>query len=75
MVNYSVSETGITEQVLHMSAQTNLTLEDLHPFYTYTFIIAAVTIDQGPFSEMFSFQMPQAGEFDVPFTMSTVKNV
>ena len=62
MVNVSVIETGNTEQLT--SDQPQLTIEGLHPFYTYSFLIAAVTVGPGPFSEVLSIQMPQAGESD-----------
>ena len=58
----SVIETGNNEQLT--SDQPQLTIEGLHPFYTYSFLIAAVTIGPGPFSEVLSIQMPQAGESD-----------
>lgn len=44
--------------------QPQLILEGLHPFYTYSFLIAAVTISPGPYSEIFTIQMPQAGRLD-----------
>ena len=40
-------------------------LSDLHPFYTYSFLIAAVTIGPGPVGETFTIQMPQSGMFNV----------
>lgn len=38
-----------------------VTVFNLHPFYTYTFTIAAVTIDVGPYSPAVAFQMPEEG--------------
>ena len=40
-------------------------LSDLHPFYTYSFLIAAVTIGPGPVGETFTIEMPQSGMFNV----------
>ena len=61
-LNISVTETGSSE--LLMSDQPQLLFEDLHPFYTYSFLIAAVTISPGPYSEILTIQMPQAGELE-----------
>ena len=58
----SVAETGLSEVL--MSDQPQLLLEDLHPFYTYSFLIAAITISPGPYSEILTIQMPQAGELE-----------
>lgn len=62
ILNISITEIG-SSQVL-MSDQPQLMLENLHPFYTYSFLIAAVTISPGPYSEILTIQMPQAGELD-----------
>ena len=59
----SVTETGSSEVLT--SDHPQLILEDLHPFYTYSFLIAAVTISPGPYSEIFSIQMPQTGELAI----------
>jgi len=34
----------------------------LHPFYRYVFVIAAVTIDTGPYSTQLIVQMPEDGK-------------
>ena len=39
-----------------------LTISSLHPFYTYTFSVAANTVGLGPFSEPVNQQMPQDGK-------------
>ena len=57
----SILETGTTTEHL-TSFEPQLLLQDLHPFYTYSFLIAAVTIGPGPFSGILSIQMPPAGE-------------
>ena len=60
MLIVSILERGTSEQ--QTSSEPQLMLQDLHPFYTYSFFIAAVTIGPGPFSEIFNIQMPEAGE-------------
>ena len=41
----------------------NITLFSLHPFYTYSYTIAAVGIGIGPYSSAVLFQMPEEGRF------------
>jgi hypothetical protein len=60
VINVTEIETGNQNQILTQGAQ--YTLHDLNPFYHYSFLVAAVTVGQGPFSAIFSLQMPQ----DVP---------
>ena len=43
------------------SASTLAIVNDLHPYYTYTFAIAAVTVSQGPYSEGLSVQTLEDG--------------
>ena len=43
-----VSDTSETNY--YESPSTSLMLTDLHPYYTYTVFIAAVTVATGPFS-------------------------
>ena len=43
------------------SNTTQVTLEPLHPYYTYMCSIAAVTVGIGPFSEHITAQLPEAG--------------
>ena len=40
----------------------------LHPFYRYVFVIAAVTIDTGPYSTQLIIQMPEDGKQSVSQT-------
>ena len=44
------------------SNESHIVLYNLHPFYSYSFFIAAETVGPGPFTEIFSIQMPPAGE-------------
>ncbi len=39
---------------------TNTIISNLHPFYTYKFIVSAVTIGTGPVTSIY-VQMPEAG--------------
>ena len=59
-INISVAETGGKFQ--HRSTNTTLIVEDLHPHYTYSLIISAVTIGPGPYSEAYTIQMPEDGK-------------
>ena len=53
-------ETG--RQTSYTSRSTSLTLSDLHPYYQYTYIIAAYTIRVGPYSGAITLRMPEDGE-------------
>ena len=57
----SVLETGVSQQLT--STIPELMLSDFHPFYTYSFLIAAVTIGPGPVGDTFIIQMPQSGMY------------
>ena len=54
-----ISETS--EYFNIQTANLSLTLTDLHPDYTYTVSIAAVTIGTGPFSMIQSVTTPEDG--------------
>ncbi len=49
LLTYSTTEEGIH-------------IPNLHPFYRYSYSIAAVTIGLGPYSEAAIIQMPEAGK-------------
>ena len=54
------SDTGLSTTINSLPADiTNHFLSYLHPFYSYTCSIAAVTIGTGPSSRNVSFQMPE----------------
>ena len=59
IVNISVAETGTSFQLT--SETTTLNISNLHPFYTYTLTVAAVTIGPGPYGLVFTVQMPEDG--------------
>ena len=44
------------------STTTNHLVENLHPFYTYNFSVAAVTVAAGPISDTITLQTSEAGE-------------
>jgi receptor-type tyrosine-protein phosphatase Q len=73
VVNMTEAETGNQYQIL--TDRDQYTLQDLHPFYRYTVIVAAVTVGPGPFSGIFPFQMPQAAPSAAPTSVrATVFN-
>ena len=58
-INISVTETG---SVFQLTSETNsLNISGLHPYYTYTITVAAVTIGPGPYSAAFTVTMPEDG--------------
>ena len=65
IVHYTVNITEMeTGRVLSLTAMntTMLRVHLLHPFYTYTCIVAAVTIGLGPYSTPVVIQMPEDGQ-------------
>lgn len=66
IVDYILLLSGLdSDEVYELQSDGNTfvkTLSSLHPFYTYTLSIAAVTIDIGPFSSAVVFQMPEDGK-------------
>ena len=60
-VNVSVIE---SEEIFQFtSVSTELALSSLSPYYTYEYMIAALTIaGRGPFSESVTIQMPEDGK-------------
>ena len=45
------------------STTSNFFVENLHPFYTYNFSIAAVTVEAGPHSSSITLQTAEASEY------------
>ena len=44
------------------STNTELSIGNLHPFYTYNFAVAAVTVSQGPFTYEYVLQTLEDGK-------------
>ena len=65
IVHYVVTTTEIqTGQItVTMSFNTQTTLGNLHPFYDYTIIVAAFTINIGPPSTSIAIQTLEDGEY------------
>ncbi len=62
-VNVTAVETSTAFSVVS-GGSLSTTIPGLHPFYTYNYIIAAVTnVGRGPFSMSRSVQMPQDGNY------------
>lgn len=65
VVNISVSETGERFQRT-VDGTGAVTLTGLHPYYEYSYVIAAATsVGTGPFSVRRSVRMPQDGELEM----------
>ena len=59
VISIIVNSTG--QELTHMSMYNGTVIGPLHPFYTYTFSIAAQTVDVGPFTIPVTLKMPEAG--------------
>ena len=45
------------------TTKTNYLIENLHPYYTYNFSVAAVTVAAGIISDSITLQTSEAGEY------------
>ena len=59
VINLTEVESGM--QSRHSINQTQITIENLHPFYTYNLTVAAVTVSEGPHTEVVSIMTDQQG--------------
>jgi len=48
-----------------LSNDTQVTLQSLHPYYTYTCRVAAVTTGSGPYTGNLTVKLPEDGELNV----------
>ena len=58
----AATELDTESEYISESISTNIDIHSLHPFYTYQFIVAAYTIQQGPFSYIVTLQTPEDGK-------------
>ena len=59
LININVVQTGAALQLT--SQTTAINISGLHPHYTYTLTVAAVTIGPGPYGLMLTIRMPEDG--------------
>lgn len=57
----NVTEVDTGKVFVRTSGSTYLILYELHPYYTYECIIGAVTIAEGPYSDMETITTPEDG--------------
>ena len=57
-----VTEEEAMRQFELTSSSTSVTVTDLQPYHTYFFTITAVTLGQGPYSEVISVRTLEEGE-------------
>ena len=60
-INISVAEADTFLHLADVNA-TTVIVEDLHPHYVYSLVISAVTIAPGPYSQVYTVQMPEDGK-------------
>ena len=60
-INVTELETGAVFNLSTGSETTEITVESLHPFYTYTFVIVPVTVDVGTNSAEITIRTEEAG--------------
>ena len=57
IVNTTNVETG--QHIQLTTNDTTITVEGLHPYYNYHISAAAITIEMGPYTDVYSLQTPQ----------------
>ena len=60
-ITYTELETGVVFNTSTDSETTQLAVDSLHPFYTYTFFIIPVTVDVGTNYTEITIQTKEAG--------------
>ena len=69
MINITQIDTSSTWQ--NTSVPTEIVLS-VHPFYRYSFVIAAVTVHEGPYSEHIVIEMPEDGRSVPSFSITII---
>ena len=67
IINATEVDTGVQFRSIN-TVNTQYTLRSLHPYYTYQFVISAVTVAPGPPTIAFSIQTNQDGKFATGFS-------
>ena len=65
IVNCTELESGALLQFFTMNSSTERLVDSLHPFYSYTCAVAAVTIMHGPFSSNVTVTTRQDGTYSL----------
>ena len=67
IVSYVIAVTELITNTTNTltTSNTSLTVADLHPHYTYVLKVAAITVEQGPYSNKTSVTMPQDGTYRI----------
>jgi len=60
IINITETDTGRMFQEISITSRT--TVSSLHPDYTYSWTVTAVTISVGPYSSLLSFTTPEDGK-------------
>ena len=63
----TVTEHETTLEFQEEPTNTQVTLQSLHPYYTYTCRVAAVTTGPGPYTGNVTIQLPEDGKSDSDF--------
>ena len=63
LINITETDTGATWQL--STDDENVTVESLHPFYSYSLSVAAQTIALGPFTSPVVIEIPEDGEYGI----------
>ena len=70
-MEYHINITEVdTGNILSLvSYASHISVQFLHPYYTYASTVSAVTIEEGPYSEMFITTTPEDGKIIKGYSM------
>jgi len=70
---YVIEVTELETQSLskYLATNTQVTLQSLHPHYTYVCRIAAETVDIGPYTRNITVQLPEDGQILILLSLLT----
>ena len=74
-ITYTELETGAVFNTSTDSETTELAVDSLHPFYTYTFFIVPVTVDVGTNHTEITIRTAEAGNINQMYFMKQFTNV
>ena len=63
----SIMETNTGERFQLTTNQTQITISNLHPFYSYLCSVTAVTVEEGPYTDNVNVTTDEAGSSNVTF--------
>ena len=68
--NIEITEVETGDVLEFTSTSSNITVEDLVPFYNYTCTVSAETVAEGPSSDEITFTLPEGRKWNRTFSFT-----